>query len=39
MKAKQGLAFSIKTFHDTGLKCGAVPLAILENVYADAKLI
>ncbi len=39
VKAKQGLSFNIKTFHDTGLKCGAVPLAVLENVYKDAGLI
>ena len=39
MTAKQGTAFDIKTFHDTGLLAGAVPLAVLEQVYADAGLI
>lgn len=36
MKAKQGGNFSIKTFHDTGLTAGSLPLAVLENLY-DAK--
>jgi len=35
-QAKLGNAFSIKRFHDTGLLCGAVPLSVLEQVYADA---
>ena len=35
-QAKLANAFSIKTFHDTGLLCGAVPLAVLEQVYRDA---
>jgi len=35
-RAKLGNAFSIKTFHDTGLLCGAVPLSVLEQVYKDA---
>ena len=39
MTAKQGTAFDIKKFHDTGLLAGAVPLAVLEQVYADAGLI
>ena len=36
VKAKQGSNFSYKTFHDTGLKAGSLPLAVLENLY-DAK--
>lgn len=39
MQTKQGKAFSIKTFHDTGMLAGAVPLAVLEQVYKDAGLI
>ena len=39
MMAKQGTAFDIKKFHDTGLLAGAVPLAVLEQVYADVGLI
>jgi len=35
-QAKLGNGFSIKTFHDTGLLCGAVPLSVLEQVYKDA---
>ena len=35
-QAKLGNAFSIKTFHDTGLLCGAVPLSVLQQVYRDA---
>ena len=38
-KAKQGAAFDIKAFHDAGLLCGAVPLAVLENVYKDKGMI
>jgi uncharacterized protein (DUF885 family) len=38
-KAKQGAAFDIKTFHDTGLLCGAVPLDVLSHVYKDAGLV
>lgn len=34
-QTKLGNAFSIKTFHDTGLLCGAVPLAVLQQVYAE----
>jgi uncharacterized protein (DUF885 family) len=36
---KAGAGFDIKKFHDTGLLCGAVPLAVLEQVYKDAGLI
>ncbi|MGZ3306032.1 MAG: DUF885 domain-containing protein, partial [Asticcacaulis sp.] len=32
-KAKQGAGFDIRTFHDAGLLCGAVPLSVLESVY------
>jgi uncharacterized protein (DUF885 family) len=39
MKAKQGAGFDIHTFHDTGLQAGAVPLAVLEQVYKDKGLI
>jgi uncharacterized protein (DUF885 family) len=39
MTAKAGAAFDIKKFHDTGLLAGAVPLAVLEQVYMDAGLI
>jgi len=39
MTAKQGAAFDIRKFHDTGLLAGAVPLAVLEQVYTDAGLI
>ena len=39
MKAKQGAKFDIRTFHDTGLQAGAVPLAVLEQVYKDKGLI
>lgn len=39
MTAKQGAAFDIRKFHDTGLLAGAVPLAVLEQVYRDADLI
>ncbi|GGZ41484.1 DUF885 domain-containing protein [Asticcacaulis endophyticus] len=39
MQAKQGAKFDIKTFHDTGLLAGAVPLAVLEQVYKDKGLI
>ena len=38
-QAKLGSGFSIKTFHDTGLLCGAVPLSVLEQVYKDANAI
>ena len=38
-KKKQGAGFDIKTFHDTGLLAGAVPLAVLEQVYKDKGLI
>ena len=38
-KAKLGAAFDIKKFHDTGLLAGAVPLAVLEQVYTDAGMI
>jgi len=38
-KAKQGAAFDIRAFHDTGLLCGAVPLSVLENVYKDKGMI
>jgi uncharacterized protein (DUF885 family) len=38
-KARQGAAFDIKAFHDTGLLCGAVPLSVLENVYKDKGMI
>ena len=39
MQAKQGKAFDIRQFHDTGLLAGAVPLSVLEQVYRDAGLI
>ena len=35
MKAKQGAAFDIKTFHDTGLVAGACPLDVLQQIYHD----
>ncbi len=38
-KAKQGGAFDIKAFHDTGLLAGAVPLEVLEQVYRAKGLI
>lgn len=38
-KAKQGAAFDLKTFHDTGLLTGAVPLAVLQSVYKSKGLI
>ncbi|MDV6332704.1 DUF885 family protein [Asticcacaulis sp. 201] len=38
-KTKAAASFDIKKFHDTGLLCGAVPLAVLEQVYQDAGLI
>lgn len=38
-QAKLGAGFNIKRFHDTGLLCGAVPLAVLQQVYADADMI
>ncbi len=38
-QAKLGTGFDIKRFHDTGLLCGAVPLKVLEQVYADAGMI
>lgn len=38
-RAKAGSAFDIKAFHDTGLTCAAVPLAVLEQVYKDAGMI
>ena len=38
MKAKAGMSFDIKKFHDTGLLFGSVPLAVLENIYADRDL-
>jgi uncharacterized protein (DUF885 family) len=33
MKKKQGAAFDIKTFHDTGLTHGAMPLDVLDGLY------
>lgn len=39
MMAKQGSAFDIRKFHDTGLLAGAMPLSVLEQVYRDADLI
>ncbi len=39
MMAKMGDNFSFKTFHDTGLLAGAVPLDVLERVYKDKGLI
>ncbi|WP_189486239.1 DUF885 domain-containing protein [Asticcacaulis endophyticus] len=38
-KRKQGGAFDIKTFHDTGLLAGSVPLAVLEQLYQSKGLI
>ena len=34
-QTKLGAKFDIKAFHDTGLTAGAVPLAVLETVYAE----
>uniref|UniRef100_UPI00261EFFAC DUF885 family protein n=1 Tax=Asticcacaulis sp. TaxID=1872648 RepID=UPI00261EFFAC len=34
-QAKLGAKFDVKAFHDTGLTAGAVPLAVLETVYAE----
>lgn len=34
-QAQLGPKFDIKAFHDTGLMAGAVPLAVLETVYAE----
>ncbi|WP_031235825.1 DUF885 family protein [Asticcacaulis sp. AC402] len=39
MKKKQGGAFSYKTFHDTGLTAGSLPLAVLEDLYKAKGLI
>jgi uncharacterized protein (DUF885 family) len=39
MMAKQGGAFDIRRFHDTGLLAGAMPLSVLEQAYGDAGLI
>ncbi|MGN6424565.1 MAG: DUF885 domain-containing protein [Asticcacaulis sp.] len=33
MKKKQGAAFDIKKFHDTGLTHGSMPLDVLEGLY------
>lgn len=38
-KAKLGSKFDIRSFHDTGLLCGAVPLDVLETVYKEASMI
>ena len=38
-KAALGDTFDYGTFHDTGLQAGAVPLAVLEQVYKDKGLI
>ncbi|ESQ88744.1 Tat pathway signal protein [Asticcacaulis sp. AC460] len=38
-RAKAGANFDIKKFHDVGLTCAAVPLAVLEQVFKDAGLI
>lgn len=34
-QAQLGPKFDIKAFHDTGLTAGALPLAVLETVYAE----
>ncbi|ESQ88588.1 Tat pathway signal protein [Asticcacaulis sp. AC460] len=39
MNKKQGAAFSYKTFHDTGLTAGSLPLAVLEDLYKAKGLI
>lgn len=39
MKAKQGAKFSLKTFHDTGLLAGSLPLDVLEDLYKSKGLI
>jgi uncharacterized protein (DUF885 family) len=36
-KRKLGSRFDIKTFHETGLMCGSVPLDVLDQVYKDAE--
>ena len=38
-KRKQGGAFDIKAFHDTGMLAGSVPLSVLEQLYRDKGLI
>ncbi|MBP2161770.1 MULTISPECIES: DUF885 family protein [Asticcacaulis] len=38
-KRKQGGAFDIKAFHDTGMLAGSVPLSVLEQLYKDKGLI
>lgn len=38
-QAKAGKAFDIRAFHDAGMVSGAVPLAVLEQVYRDAGMI
>lgn len=35
-KRRLGAKFDIRTFHDTGLLCAAVPLDVLETVYKEA---
>ncbi|MGA9658437.1 MAG: DUF885 family protein, partial [Asticcacaulis sp.] len=38
-QTKAGAGFDIRKFHDTGLLCAPVPLAVLEQVYQDAGMI
>ncbi len=38
-QAKGGAKFDIKAFHDTGLTAGAMPLAVLEQLYRDKGMI
>jgi uncharacterized protein (DUF885 family) len=38
-QAKGGAKFDIKAFHDTGLVAGAMPLAVLEQLYRDKGMI
>lgn len=38
-QAKAGAKFDIRAFHDTGLVAGAMPLAVLEQLYRDKGMI
>jgi uncharacterized protein (DUF885 family) len=37
-RAKLGPKFDLRKFHDAGLLAGAVPLTVLEQIFAEAKL-
>ena len=39
VRAGKAVNFDINAFHDTGLTAGAMPLAVLEQLYRDKGMI